>query len=70
MKTNSQSQNHQGYKVHTNQKAGLSCDGQKQHLEQHIAQCALYQTKAACDGIGDDVLCLVSGCGETVACPK
>ena len=36
------SQNHQGYKVHTNQKAGLACDRQKKNLELHIAHCALY----------------------------
>ncbi|HEW98012.1 MAG: hypothetical protein DRR16_28415 [Candidatus Parabeggiatoa sp. nov. 3] len=63
-------QNHQGYKVHTNQKAGISCYDQKKQLEQHIAHCALYQTEWACDGIGDDVLCLVQGCGDTVLCPK
>ncbi len=58
------------YKVHTNQKAGVSCDGQKQHLEQHIAHCALYQTRQACDGIGNDILCMDAACqNEAVICP-
>lgn len=58
----------QNYKIRTHKKAGLSCQGAREHLERHIQVCT--QDPFHCGGISSDILCMASACqNEPIPCP-
>jgi len=61
------SQNHQsGYKIHTNQKAGITCEGYMELVDRHIEDCARNpELPGACKGISNDIKCMVDACNNT-----
>lgn len=58
-----------GYKIHTNQKAGLSCEAHMFRVEEQLAQCS--QDPNACRGISQAIMCMDAACQNTpIPCPR
>ena len=66
MKIKTKCQNQQsGYKIRTNQKAGLTCEGYMGLVDHHVEDCARNpDLSGACEGIGHDIKCMVDACNN------
>jgi len=63
MQTHKKSQNHQGYQIHTSQRAGLSCSGYQNKLDYRMAECATDTDN--CKGMSNEIKCMLSACDHT-----